>query len=159
LGKKDRKTSAEKTMIKKIRSSKAFTLIEMLIVVAIIGILVGIGVPALRNARADAQNRKADSVLANVATAKARFELDAANNAAITAFNTSNEGAKFTSLQPYLLVNGAPVASLAALVDGTGRAGININNLATYAADGTVSGNAVPPDYDGAGGGTVYNVQ
>jgi prepilin-type N-terminal cleavage/methylation domain-containing protein len=135
-------------MIKKIRSSKAFTLIEMLIVVAIIGILVGVGVPALRNARADAQARKAESVLANVATAKARFELDN-NLAALAAFNTANNDAKFTSIAPYLLVNGTQPANIGALVQGTGRASVNINNVATYDANGQQTAAAVAPDYTG----------
>ncbi len=135
-------------MIKKIRSSKAFTLIEMLIVVAIIGILVGVGVPALRDARADAQARKAESVLANIATAKARFELDS-NQGAINTFNGAAEAGKFASLQPYILVNGAPVANVGDLVKGTGRTGVNINNLATYDANGAETAPAVPPDYNG----------
>ena len=41
-------------MLKSIRSNSAFTLIEMLIVVAIIGIIVGIGVPALKDAKVKA---------------------------------------------------------------------------------------------------------
>lgn len=135
-------------MIKKIRSSKAFTLIEMLIVVAIIGILVGVGVPALRDARADAQARKQETVLANVATAKARFELDS-GLAAITAFNADDNDGQFDSVRPYLLVNGAPVATLAALTAGTGYTSVTIGDLATYNADGEETTPAVAPAFSG----------
>jgi prepilin-type N-terminal cleavage/methylation domain-containing protein len=104
-------------MIKKIRSSKAFTLIEMLIVVAIIGILVGVGVPALRNARADAQEQKRNSVLANVTTAKARFELDN-NVGAITDYNAlTDEDDRFDEIKQYLVVNGVQPANVTALIN------------------------------------------
>lgn len=131
-------------MIKKIRSSKAFTLIEMLIVVAIIGILVGVGVPALRDARADAQARKGESVLANVATAKARFELDN-GLAAIGTFNSGDNDARFTSIKPFILVNGSPVATLAVLANGTGYSSVTIGSLATYNANGEETAPAVAP--------------
>jgi prepilin-type N-terminal cleavage/methylation domain-containing protein len=133
-------------MIKKIRSSKAFTLIEMLIVVAIIGILVGVGVPALRNARADAQARKAESVLANVATAKARYELDN-NLAGLTSFNSGDNDARFALIAPYLLVNGTQPTTIAQLVNGTGYTSVNINAVATYDANGQQTAAAVAPDY------------
>lgn len=135
-------------MIKKIRSSKAFTLIEMLIVVAIIGILVGVGVPALRDARADAQARKGESVLANVATAKARFELDS-GLAVIGTFNAADNDARFTSIRPFILVNGAPVENLALLANGTGYSSVTIGSLATYNAAGEETGAAEPPVLDG----------
>lgn len=131
-------------MIKKIRSSKAFTLIEMLIVVAIIGILVGVGVPALRDARADAQARKGESVLANVATAKARFELDNGLGA-IATFNSADNDARFTSIKPFILVNGAPVPSLAVLANGTGFTSVTIGSLATYNASGEETAAAGAP--------------
>lgn len=130
-------------MIKKIRSSKAFTLIEMLIVVAIIGILVGVGVPALRNARADAQEQKRNSVLANVTTAKARFELDEATQA-ITAFNAlNNQTGEFDLIKKYIVVNGVQPAGVADLIKGTGYEGtesaLNIGDMTAYNTDGTVN--------------------
>jgi prepilin-type N-terminal cleavage/methylation domain-containing protein len=130
-------------MIKKIRSSKAFTLIEMLIVVAIIGILVGVGVPALRNARADAQEQKRNSVLANVTTAKARFELDN-NVSAITAYNAlTDEDDRFDEIKQYLVVNGVQPANVTALIQGTGYdntpSALAFGDMTTYNTDGTVN--------------------
>lgn len=143
-------------MIKKIRSSKAFTLIEMLIVVAIIGILVGVGVPALRDARADAQARKQETVLANVATAKARYELDngiagvATFNAATdTGTAAQGDSSKFDLVNEYLLVNGSPVASIESLTEGTGYTQLTIGDLATYDASGNETAAAESPAFTG----------
>ncbi len=143
-------------MIKKIRSSKAFTLIEMLIVVAIIGILVGVGVPALRNARADAQEQKRNSVLANVTTAKARYELDN-NQAAITAFNGADNATRFNNIRQYLVVNGVQPASIVDLISGTGYSSadsLEIGALTAYLDDGKVDtsvngGQPTPPSFVG----------
>lgn len=133
-------------MIKKLRSSKAFTLIEMLIVVAIIGILVGVGVPALRNARADAQLQKRNSVLANISTAKARYELDN-DTQAVNAFNAlDDQAAEFAAIKKYLVVNGVQPGTVADLIKGTGYEGTTsaliIGDMTAYNTDGTVN-NAV----------------
>jgi len=116
--------------------TKGFTLIEMLIVITIIGIIVGIGVPALRDAKQKAAQAKIDSVVATVATAKTRFTLDSSDNA-ITTFNGGTEAAKFTSIQPYILVKGVQVASVAALVDGTGLGNLVVGNLNVGNTQGT----------------------
>lgn len=60
-------------MIKKLQSKKAFTLMEMLIVVAIIGILVAIAIPTFTNALTKA---KEAADLANVRAAYAQVVLD-----------------------------------------------------------------------------------
>ena len=90
-------------MVKNIRSNSAFTLIEMLIVVAIIGIVVGIGVPALKDAKQRAVVAKQNAATANVATAKTRYILDHSKS---TYDGLADEAARFAALAPYLLVNG-----------------------------------------------------
>lgn len=85
--------------MKKLNSVKgAFTLIEMLIVVTIIGILVGIGVPAIRTAKSDAEARKTEAVAQMVALAKERAILA---DEALTAAN----------IAPYIRVRGGQVTA------------------------------------------------
>ena len=107
-----------------------FTLIEMLVVVTIIGILVGIGVPALRSAKADAQDSKASSVVQNVATAKTRYILD--NSA--TQLDSATETARFTAIKSYMTVNGVVPAALSDLIAGTGKTNLVIGNSTTAPA-------------------------
>lgn len=100
----------------------AFTLIEILIVVAIIGIILGIAVPALNGAREQAIQTKRDAVISQVATAKARYLLSAAG---LNKDNTYN--VQFSDIQNYLLVNGGIPADMNALLSGTGWNGANFN--------------------------------
>jgi len=95
--------------MKKLNSSKGFTLIEVLIVVAIIAIIVGIGVPALRNARENAVNAKRGALLSNVATAKTRVLLDGGS------LSGSND---FAAIAPYILVRGVPPTHIENLTEG-----------------------------------------
>jgi prepilin-type N-terminal cleavage/methylation domain-containing protein len=122
---------------------KGFTLIEMLIVITIIGIIVGIGVPALRDAKQKAAQAKVDSVIATIATAKARYTLDNSDSA-ITTFNgadaadgTSAGGTRFTALKPYILVKGVQVADVPTLLNGTGLSNLTIGTLNVGNTQGT----------------------
>jgi prepilin-type N-terminal cleavage/methylation domain-containing protein len=90
-------------------STNAFTLMEMLVVVAIIGIVVGIGVPMLRDAKTDSIADKQSAALANVATAKARYILDYTATA-LDADYANAPASVFNDIQPYLKVNGVTPA-------------------------------------------------
>jgi type II secretory pathway pseudopilin PulG len=88
----------------------------MLIVVAIIGILVAIAVPALSTAKSDAQAAKLKAAQSSVALAKNRVVL--ADPSAIT---STAEAAVFADLAPYLIINGSTPANWAAVFAGTGK--------------------------------------
>ena len=105
--------------------NKGFTLVEMLIVVTIIGIIIGIGVPALRDAKSRAVSAKQDAILATVATAKTRYALDSTDSGA--AFNATAAAVdRFNFLAPYILVKGVAVTSIPVLL-GTGGVANNID--------------------------------
>lgn len=109
-----------------------FTLIEMLIVVAIIGILVAIAIPALGTAKADAQEAKRNAVVTAVETAKSRYVL-----ATEAAFSNSSTPVAIGQLTPYLLINGVQITATSQLTDGTGKTAVSLGTYQGETASAT----------------------
>jgi len=110
----------------RLEGQRGFTLIEMMIVVAIIAILVSILVPNFIRARAQAQTAACEANLKEIATALELYETDNDSYPPSGTVNTSN-----TALQPYLKQTpvdpaGGPGVYYAYTVTGSG------SSTATY---------------------------
>lgn len=100
---------------------KAFTLIEILLVVAIIGLLAAIGIPAFLNSQQNAQDEMKDINIAAVNAAKDQWAI--INNKA------SGTAVVWTNISPYI---GNSVTNQAGLT--IGGCTITIGNVGTSAS-------------------------
>jgi prepilin-type N-terminal cleavage/methylation domain-containing protein len=89
----------------RIRKNRAFTLVEIMIVVLIIGILMAIAVPQFVNARTQSQQSSCIANLKEIESAKEQWAMETAQAAAATPawadlLNTSNPSAGYLKAEP-----------------------------------------------------------
>lgn len=101
-----------------------FTLLEMLMVVAILGIIVSIAIAAVNTAKTDSQATKEKALLASIELAKTRAVL-------VGNVNTGNMG-KHSDFRAFLIIKGRE-AALSDIVVGTNNGtGKNVTNWGRY---------------------------
>jgi len=108
------------------KSSKGFTLIEMLIVIAIVGILAAVALPLFQMYSIKARLTEVTNGMSNVASAVGAYYQDSANNGAGTWPNCGDVAAIQTTL-------GVGLGSLARIqaisIDGNGVITVTVQNI------------------------------
>lgn len=94
------------------KNKRAFTLIEILMVVAIIGLIAAIGAPVFLNAIQNSQTHVKEVNIASVEAAKEQWALEnnKTNGTSVQWSNISNYMSSGITSQTNLTVNGSPIA-------------------------------------------------
>jgi|GEM_PF-6684782 len=116
--------------LKKQRSrkvAKGFTLVEILVTVALIALLTAIAVPAYSQYKTHGQNARKALIIDAVAAAKSAYLLNPATTTAQqTAFASLTDSARLALLE--VTINNERVTSIDDLVEGTGETTMTIGD-------------------------------
>jgi prepilin-type N-terminal cleavage/methylation domain-containing protein len=138
-----------------IKRNKGFTLAEIVIALSIIGILVGLAVPALSTSKQDAQRSKRIAITKAIESAKASY---LSSDAGLSSYGSK---AQFSEFQKYLNLNGSVIQQESLIKfqknNGTGQDIVNYGRYPSAASltstnKGTTGlGDGIPTSWSSSG--------
>ncbi len=111
------------------RAEAGFTMVELMIVIGIVGVLIGIMIPTLLQARVPAQDRQAQNLLRNSLTAAKSLETSDGTTATLALLTTEEPAVKFVDA-----ATSAPAGQRSVSVSNSSVGGVAFVVFASFAS-------------------------